>query len=563
MARKNEDPCSVLNALRRITNNQLLVPAMQRDFVWSDDQICDLFDSLLRDYPIGIVLLWRVSNSAAARWPWYACHSELSRESIPQRVNTTASQTTVNAILDGQQRLTALNIGIHGSVVVNLPRSKGPERRYLWINTTVESQKNDSRDPSRRFAFLPLATNEASNWVRVSKVAKCHSRQEVRSLLGTRPARESVDLLDRFRLAMNDPRRIIWQVVENEDLDEVLDIFIRANSKGTQLGYDDMLIAIASSNWRERSPSEEVQSLLENIRKETGFRISKTRIMKAALVLSGAKNVSFRARNLTRENLVGIEKDWECIRKAILTAALILKEIGLQGDSLPAENVIIPVAIYAHRRDLDPTWAKNRRDPKDLDRIRRFVFRSLLKPDFWTGNVDKVLVTCRSVLSPRAKQAHFPLVDLQREIQASTAKSLAFSNDEIAVLMQSRYADKRTAVLLAAIFPEAARRGWNEKDHVWPWDKTKASSGVVGTGGEEPPNLCLLSSDDNKVKGDKTPSRWLESIGKYSEHDRRLRVRDLDLQRAPSSERDLDRFWLNRRAKMEKRLKRTLQSNSA
>lgn len=47
-------------AIDLINGRKMLLPAIQRRFVWNYDQIEKLFDSMMRDYPIGSFLSWKV-----------------------------------------------------------------------------------------------------------------------------------------------------------------------------------------------------------------------------------------------------------------------------------------------------------------------------------------------------------------------------------------------------------------------------------------------------------------------------------------------------------------------
>lgn len=57
-----QTPITIKEALRNIETNRYLLPAIQREVVWSKDQIARLFDSLMRDYPIGSFLFWNVEE---------------------------------------------------------------------------------------------------------------------------------------------------------------------------------------------------------------------------------------------------------------------------------------------------------------------------------------------------------------------------------------------------------------------------------------------------------------------------------------------------------------------
>ena len=61
-----QTPITISDALERIHKRQYALPAIQREFVWSQEQICALFDSLMRGYPIGAFLFWEVKKNRYA-----------------------------------------------------------------------------------------------------------------------------------------------------------------------------------------------------------------------------------------------------------------------------------------------------------------------------------------------------------------------------------------------------------------------------------------------------------------------------------------------------------------
>jgi uncharacterized protein with ParB-like and HNH nuclease domain len=67
-----QPPRTIASVLEAISSQQLVLPAIQREFVWNEQKIAALFDSLMRDYPIGGFLYWLVSdetvNSAPLGW---------------------------------------------------------------------------------------------------------------------------------------------------------------------------------------------------------------------------------------------------------------------------------------------------------------------------------------------------------------------------------------------------------------------------------------------------------------------------------------------------------------
>ena len=146
MAFKN--PITIKEAIGHIHNNRYLLPAIQREFVWWPHQIERLFDSLMRGYPIGSFLFWQVEPKTANDYKFYQFITNFDQRK-PQILDHPAPShiADLKAVLDGQQRLTALNIGLHGSGKWKRPR--------LWWN-------NPNAFPTRRLYLNLLASQEGN-----------------------------------------------------------------------------------------------------------------------------------------------------------------------------------------------------------------------------------------------------------------------------------------------------------------------------------------------------------------------------------------------------------------
>ena len=124
-----QTPISIATAIEDIVNNRLLLPAIQREFIWTNTQIEWLFDSIMRHYPISSFLFWRVEGDTKHQYKYYSFLQHF-RERY-QTHNDEFDTNGVNdfmAVLDGQQRLASLYIGLKGSYAHKLPR-------IWWDNT--------------------------------------------------------------------------------------------------------------------------------------------------------------------------------------------------------------------------------------------------------------------------------------------------------------------------------------------------------------------------------------------------------------------------------------------
>lgn len=62
---------TIKNLIKKIDNNEYVLPALQREFVWKPEQIERLFDSIMKGYPIGSFLFWNVQNENINKYEFY------------------------------------------------------------------------------------------------------------------------------------------------------------------------------------------------------------------------------------------------------------------------------------------------------------------------------------------------------------------------------------------------------------------------------------------------------------------------------------------------------------
>ena len=125
MSYRSETIAAIVNRL----NIQYFLPAIQREFVWKPEQITALFDSLMRGYPIGSFLFWTVNKDMIKHFQFYEfirTYHERDKRHNP-KANITG-EDCVTAILDGQQRITALYLGLKGMYAYKIPRKSGRSR---------------------------------------------------------------------------------------------------------------------------------------------------------------------------------------------------------------------------------------------------------------------------------------------------------------------------------------------------------------------------------------------------------------------------------------------------
>src|SRR5690606_40091277 len=134
-------------ARRNLDDPTFWLPAIQRNCVWSTQQICTLFGSLMREYPINTFMMWDVTSPEIKnKYRFYSCLTDYCQrfKESNDYVPTQGDFKDFKAVIDGQQRLTSIYIGLKGTYAYKQPR-------VWWPNT-----RNDQVLPPRRL-YLNLS----------------------------------------------------------------------------------------------------------------------------------------------------------------------------------------------------------------------------------------------------------------------------------------------------------------------------------------------------------------------------------------------------------------------
>lgn len=575
---------TIAEAVRLIERRAYLLPAIQREFVWKREQIEELFDSLMRGYPIGSFLFWEIEdamNSGYQLYDFIADHDPQTPHNAPATLTTSSS---VTAILDGQQRLTAMNIALRGSLSEKVPRLRysNPNawvkrRLHLCLLHADEDAAPDEDMYEFRFKSAEEATVDSQSgehfWMRVADVLHFdpESLDHEAPLKAAGIDGNSTARTNAFKLTqvIHKQPSIAYYLETKNDLDKVLNIFIRVNRGGTKLSYSDLLMSVATAHWQERDARQEVHDLVDQLNAiGGGFSFGRDRVLKASLVLSGIPDIKLKASNMLKHMLT-VEANWDAISQSILVAGRLLAQFGLSRDSLTAENVIIPVAYYVHKRHFGDTYLTAPATRDDRERLRSWVIRSLLRAGFWTGAVDTILIESRKVIDASGAN-EFPMVELEQALEAKN-KSLTFTDGEVEELLSTPYQSPRCVPLLTLLYGDAVRRSAFHTDHVYPRSKlpSRELRKALAAAGRPPeafadwdnsvnllPNLQLLTAAENMAKGDLLPLDWASTQLDAATRD--LRLAEGDLTALPRDAVNFLDWFEARRAGQEARLRKIL-----
>ena len=358
---------------------------------------------------------------------------------------------------------------------------------------------------------------------------------------------------------------------KEQDLDKVLNIFIRVNSAGTVLSYSDLLLSIATAKWSALEDERDARQAVRNLVQELnavgqGFDFSKDLVLKTGLMLADIPSVAFRVTNFNSKNMAALEEQWSEVGQALRVAVELLSSFGLSRQNLTAHSVVIPIAYYLSKRKLDSRYVSAPAHRTDRELVRGWVYRSLVKAGVWGSGLDTLLLALRTAIQTHGGDG-FPVKELQ-EALVSRGKSLRFSEEEIQDLLDSEYGDARTFALLALLFPQMNLRNLFHVDHFFPKSKfTRARLRDAGVPEElredfavkvnRLANLQLLEGLENIGKQASLPSAWLDEAHEPGA------VRDQycathDLGTVPESILDFPEFYEARRKRLEVKLRKLL-----
>ncbi|WP_375386929.1 DUF262 domain-containing protein [uncultured Amnibacterium sp.] len=580
-----QTPVTVEEMLSGIHEKRYLLPAIQREFVWRPHQIRTLVDSLMRGYPIGSFLLWDVSPATAQHFQFYDFITNFHERDAPFATKAVVpTGHGVMAVLDGQQRLTSLNIAVYGSHAEKRARvwHTNPDaypKRRLYLNL-MDAPDHEELGLLYDLRFLAdkdaqPVVGEPDRWFPVGDVLTLADAGPAMMLELTRrgitdiaePFTRLYALFDAFRTK----RPINWYLEKDQSADKVLDIFVRVNSGGTSLSYSDLLLSMATNQWTARDAREEVRDLVQEINHGASrdFAFSKDVVLKTALMVAGV-NLAFRVGNFTRENMAEVEANWDRTERALLGSASLLASFGYTTQTLTADSVIIPIAYYLARSQHGTHYLESSAAAPDRKAVQRWVTRSLLKQGIWGSGLDTLLSRLRQAIDG-AEPGVFPSESLEQEL-TTLGKSLRFDDTDIDELLRMKYGGQRTFTVLTLLYPGLDLSKQFHQDHVFPKSRfTEQRLRNAGIAADDViafrerfnslPNLQLLGGTVNIEKQDKSPADWMQEAfvdtdqRRHYEHSNDLEGLPLDLAQFLS-------FYEQRRERMRTRLQQQLRQSA-
>lgn len=362
---------NIITLLNQIKEGEIVLPAIQRNFVWTTSRVTTLLDSIMRGYPVGIVLLWETYADIPYRQfvqeyqpdGKYSFHDNKRRQKL-------------KVVLDGQQRLQSLFVALYGSyddqrlyfnVLSGRPGDDYSQQRYEFrfadekdIKKWNASSKEDAALPEdeRPDGFLPEHYISISTLFGLSVASRQKLRKQlVADLHLEEDDEDRVDTnLARFDEVLTKNENLLKASVIDENLPsdsperkseaDVLEIFVRINRQGMQLSRSDLIFSILKLRWKESSQA--LPELVQQINKGNSFNLDTDFVIRCLFAVSDL-GTKFDLELLRSQSKVNRMRDnfTKCCNAIKSTIDFVMGQCWCQSsDVIGGSATLIPLVYY-------------------------------------------------------------------------------------------------------------------------------------------------------------------------------------------------------------------------
>ncbi len=498
-------------------NVRYFLPDIQHEYVWlqkaDEKKIEQLFDSILRGYPIGSFLFWKLQKEDIAKsdeqdenklnfqlYKFIENYDERKPHNEKIRIEQ-IKRDDLCIVLDGQQRLTSLYIGLKGTRTLkrNKARYDNPnayEEKRLYLN--LKHQPNmDNPEDNYQFEFYAKAPANDENhfWFKVGDILELESVWNYAEKHGIKG--NALDLLEKLKDAFHTKQLISFFEEKEKNLDKVLNIFIRVNSGGEKLSYSDLLMSILTASFSS-DIREKMNELVDALKDKDFPNVEQDQVLKTCLLLIG-KDTTFELKNFNKNNVKEIEKNWEKITESIYDAAKLLGTFGYAGH-LGSAYILSSLAYFY--------FLKQKMDKNDEEQALKFV-RNAQIMGYFSGSTDtKLSIIAHSIKEARTFEA------FNDNLAKHQTNPLKITNDDIEGMV---FFDRPARVfpILQILYPNLNYKTTTfHIDHIYPKSKFKKENEKLDKDfyncKDHLYNLQLLEGQENSAKKDKDPEAWLK-----------------------------------------------------
>lgn len=514
---------TIMNVLNQIAHDEIVLPAIQRDFVWGEEKVEKLLDSIMRRYPIGIALLWETYEDIQYR--------SFQKNHKRGQLFTFADNgrgRRLKLVLDGQQRLQSLFIALFGTregrrvyfdVLSGRSGDDVAEERFLFHFLTPSEVRQRAR--AAREGVRP-SLDEASDLEHLVPVGDLFSMSPREKKDLTRSVATKLDLstedelrcelnLAQFDEVLSKDQNILRVSTIDEDLPaksperqteaDVLEIFVRINREGTQLSRSDLIFSMLKLNWKESA--EALPEFVRTINKGNSLDIDNDFVIRCLFVVSDLGSRLDLDILRKRSNVRSLQGNFaRCCEAIRATVDFVTNECKCEGGAvLGGINTMVPFVYYFFH------LPKHEVPNKDVEDVRRALYLFSFARPFSRYADSRIGAFVRNELRQRLGEGDYSwplersITLIRRWEKISSLAELAQQNESLTLhLVQGRTG--------ASV---QYNRNAPEVDHIFPRAQLRKKS-VPEEEINHFANFWILAKGKNRNKSDRHPKDYFSDV---------------------------------------------------
>lgn len=482
--------------LDKIDENQLFVPAFQREYVWKRENAKDLIASLIRQYPTGTMLTWETNSPPELKGKW----------------QYDSRQGAVKIILDGQQRITTLYLLIRNTIP---PYYKDSEilrdPRGLYVNIrTLELQY-----------YKPSIMQSDPQWVNITDIFQKTIREKdlIRSIQdkGIELTREDDDKIsDNFRAVERIPEiEFVEQSIPiKASLKEAIDIFYIVNASGVNLTEAELALAQISGYWPQAR--EIFKKKLEKL-KEDGFVFKLDFIIYC--LLGVLHNMGSDMRRLhDKNNEQKLKEVWKRLDEEVLDYVInVLRSQAYvdHSDEINSVYALVPIVVYCYKQRV------NALTETDIKKIIKWFYYSQIRQRYISQLPQKLDKDIGIVV--RAENPFDELlynIKLERPLDITADEFIGVDVRNALFSLMRWYFKSKNAICFttgSGIRKNMGKKYSLEWDHIFPYSVLKENGYNRNNRhkyalAQEITNRAILTQMANRRKSDELAENYLVEV---------------------------------------------------
>jgi hypothetical protein len=499
---------TIQTLMSEVKSGKYLLPSFQRQYVWDEDDVRALIDSIINNYPIGTIILWKPSNASIP---------EVDPFSKPL-IDVEGKQTAETFyVIDGQQRLTSLLLLFNDWKIIR-------DKEEVKINVPI------SYNPTTKRFY-----KSATRGIDLCKLVKAFCLQDITTLTElatTIPKDQLEDMKERIRKILDYviPIYVMETFDENEEtFKSMAEAFIRVNRYGVRIGNLELMLSFLAGSI-SGDLKKRTRDLYEALYKR--FEIDLQPVIRFAFSNFGLKQTQISKVEQFKRNISTISSynasaktqifD-RCHRALNLALDLLERELGIKNSRLlPSQTPLIPMAFYLYTKDVNSLEDLDNTDVKKM--VDWYILVSF--NGYYSSQTDTKLDRDLEIIKTSSV---FPFDKLLENMQSKKAKIKISLNDIQRGLHSNvlRLQGRAYLFLLYVILVKKEADDWNgvlinkrslnelAAHHIFPQEFLTVNLNIDEPDTKEVlinnlANITFIHKDINSEIEDKPPEQYLE-----------------------------------------------------